>query len=124
VIDHVSLGSTRYAESVSFYQSVLAALDIGLQRDTGVEAAFGSPSRWSFYVYPAPAGESVTGRGTHLAFQAPTRAAVMAAHERALAASGQDIFSPRERPDISATYYGAMFLDPDGHRIEVLTHAA
>ena len=35
-----------------------------------------------------------------------------------------DIFTPRERPDISNTYFGAMFHDLDGHRIEVLTHNA
>ena len=37
--------------------------------------------------------------------------------------AGRDLFSPRERPDISPTYFGAMFSDLDGHRIEVLTNA-
>jgi len=28
------------------------------------------------------------------------------------------------RPDINDTYFGAMYRDLDGHRIEVLTHVA
>jgi len=122
MIDHVSLGTAHYAQSVDFYRRVLAPLGLALQRDTGAEAAFGTASQWSFFLYPVDAPEPVTARGTHLAFAAPSRAAVAGAHEAALSASAADLFTPRERPDISASYFGAMFLDLDGHRIEVLTN--
>lgn len=121
MIDHVSLGTTRYAEATAFYRAALEPLGLALLRDTGAEAAFGTESHWSFFLYPAPA--PVTAPGTHLAFGAPSRAAVAAAHEVALAAGGQDIFTPRLRPDISPTYFGAMFHDLDGHRIEIATNA-
>ena len=125
MIDHVSLGTTRYAESVAFYRQVLAPLGAELQRDTGAEAAFGDAAHWSFFLYPAPPDERrVTAPGMHLAFAAASRAQVAAVHDAALAAAGRDLFTPRERPDISSTYFGAMFLDPDGHRIEVKTDAA
>ena len=123
MIDHVSLGTTRYAESVAFYRQVLAALGLELRRDTGAEASFGTASRWSFLLYPVPEGEKVTAPGTHVAFGAASRAEVIAAHTAALVASAKDLSTPRERPDISSTYFGAMFLDLDGHRIEVLTSA-
>lgn len=122
MIDHVSLGTTRYAEATAFYRAALAPLGLALLRDTGAEAAFGIESHWSFFLYPVEA--PVTARGTHLAFGATSRAAVAAAHEAALAAGGQDIFTPRLRPDVSPTYFGAMFHDLDGHRIEVMTNAA
>jgi catechol 2,3-dioxygenase-like lactoylglutathione lyase family enzyme len=121
VIDHVSLGTTRYADATAFYRAALAPLGLALLRDTGAEAAFGTASQWSFFLYPAEA--PVTARGTHLAFGAPSRAAVAAAHAAALAVGGQDIFTPRERPDVSPSYFGAMFTDLDGHRIEVMTNA-
>ncbi|HEX6703702.1 MAG TPA: VOC family protein [Albitalea sp.] len=124
MIDHVSLGTARYADAVAFYRRVLAPLGLSLQRDTGAEAAFGTPDRWTFFLYPVPAGDKPTAPGTHLAFAAPTRAAVAAAHDAALTSTGTDLFTPRERPDISPSYFGAMFLDLDGHRIEVLTNAA
>jgi len=124
VIDHVSLGTARHAEAVAFFQRALAPLGLALQRDTGSEAAFGTAAQWSFFLYPVAAGEPVTAQGLHLAFAAPSRAAVAAAHAAALSAGGTDLFTPRLRPDIAATYFGAMFLDLDGHRIEVLTHAS
>jgi catechol 2,3-dioxygenase-like lactoylglutathione lyase family enzyme len=123
LIDHVSLGTTRYPESVAFYRQVLAPLGLELLRDTGAEASFGTSSHWSFFLYPVPEGENVTARGTHVALGAASRAEVSAAHTAALAASAKDLSTPRERPDISSTYFGAMFLDLDGHRIEVLTNA-
>ncbi len=124
MIDHVSLGTTRYADSVAFYRRVLAPLGMALLRDTGSEAAFGTPEQWSFFLYPVPAGEAVTARGVHVALRAPSRAAVASTHEAALAGAAQDIFTPRTRPDISELYFGAMFHDLDGHRIEVTTNAA
>lgn len=124
MLDHVSLGTHRYADAVDFYRRVLAPLGLELQRDTGAEAAFGTTARWSFYLYPAPPAEPVTGRGMHVALGAGSRAAVSAAHQAALAAAAQDLFTPRERPDISTTYFGAMFSDLDGHRIEILTNVA
>ena len=123
MIDHVSLGTRRYAESVAFYSRVLAPLGLALQRDTGSEAAFGTPERWCFFLYPVPEDEPVTARGAHIALGAPDRVAVAATHEVALASAARDIFAPRPRPDISETYFGAMFHDLDGHRIEVLTNA-
>ncbi|HUG25998.1 VOC family protein [Piscinibacter sp.] len=122
MINHVSLGTNRYAESVDFYQRALAPLRMTLQRDTGAEASFGTPSQWSFYLYAVAAQEHVTERGMHLTFDAASRADVAAVHAAAMAASATDVFTPRERPGIGPTYFGAMFLDLDGHRIEVLTH--
>jgi len=121
VIDHVSLGTTRYAQAVDFYRQALAPLGLALQRDTGAEAAFGTAENWSFFLYPVKAGERVTAPGMHIALGAASRSQVAAVHEAALSVHAADLFTPRERPDISATYFGAMFTDLDGHRIEVKT---
>ena len=121
MIDHVSLGTIRYADAVAFYRQVLAPLGLSLQRDTGAEAAFGTAQNWSFFLYPATAEERVTAPGMHVAFGAASRSQVAAVHEAAMSAGAADRFTPRERPDISASYFGAMFTDLDGHRIEVKT---
>jgi catechol 2,3-dioxygenase-like lactoylglutathione lyase family enzyme len=123
MIDHLSLGTHRYADAVAFYEHVLAPLGLRLQRDNGREAGFGTDADWCFWLYPVPAGEAVAAPGVHVALKAPSRAAVRAVHERALAAAGRDITTPRLRPDIDDRYFGAMFHDLDGHRIEVLTRA-
>lgn len=123
MIDHLSLGTHLYTEAVAFYARVLAPMGLTVQRNTGEEAAFGTPSQWDFFLYPAQPGQSVLGHRTHVAWRAPSRAAVIAAHAAALEARGTDLFAPRERPDISPDYFGAMFCDLDGHRVEVKTDA-
>ena len=123
MIEHVSLGTHHYGKAVDFYREVLALLGLELLRDTGAEAAFGTPSHWSFFLYPITPPQMVSAKGTHVALGASSRALVRAVHEAAIAASGTDIFTPRERPDISPTYFGAMFKDLDGHGIEILTNS-
>lgn len=123
MLHHVSLGTHRYAEAVAFHRRVLAPLGFALISDSAAEAGFGLPGRGLFYLYPAPPEAPVAGRGMHLAFEAPSRAAVRSVHDQAVAAGGESQWGPRLRPDISATYFGAMFLDLDGHRIEVLTNS-
>lgn len=122
MIDHLSLGSHRYADAVTFYKTVLRPLGAGLLRDTGSEAAFGTPEQWSFFIYPADAGANVIGNRMHVALLAPSRDAVQRVYAAALGSGGADVVAPRERPEIAPTYYGAIFSDLDGHRIEVLTH--
>ena len=65
-------------------------------------------------------GESVVGTGTHIAISAQTRAAVEAAHAAARAAGGSSVRPPAERPEISESYFGAVLLDPDGHKLELV----
>lgn len=120
MIDHVSLGSLNYTAAVDFYMQALTPLGIELARDTGKEAAFARGAHWGFFVYPVEVRP--TAPGLHLAFVATSRNAVHEAYRAALAAGGSDIFSPRMRPDISPSYFGAMFSDLDGHRIELLTN--
>ena len=124
MIDHVSLGTTRYADAVAFYRRALAPLDMTLQNDTGREAAFGTASRWSFFLYPVDAGATTAAPGMHVAFRAASREVVAESYAAAIAASAGELWGPRERPDISATYFGAMFMDLDGHRIELKNDVA
>ena len=123
MISHISLGTSRYAEAVAFYSQVLAPLGLKLMRDTGAEAAFGTESQWCFFLYPVAPPEPVTAKGMHVAFDAPSHDHVRAVHDAALQSAACDAFSPRRRPDISETYFGAMFKDLDGHAVEVLTNA-
>jgi len=124
MIDHLSIGTHRYSDAVAFYSKVLAPLGLSLQRDTGKEAGFGTADHWMFFLYPVAPEDAVTAKGVHVAFGATSRAQVAEVHACAMTASGADIATPRLRPDINDTYFGAMFHDLDGHRIEVKTDAA
>ena len=61
--------------------------------------------------------------GTHLAFQAPNRAAVDKFHAAGLAAGGRDHGAPGLREDYGPTYYAAFLLDPDGNNVEAVCFA-
>ena len=63
------------------------------------------------------------GAGFHLAFAAPSRAAVDAFHTAALRVGGQDNGAPGLQPDYGPHYYAAFLIDPDGHRIEAVINA-
>lgn len=58
----------------------------------------------------------------HIAFTAPSRAAVAAYHAAALAAGAKDNGARGLRPHYHAHYFGAFVLDPDGHNIEAVCH--
>jgi catechol 2,3-dioxygenase-like lactoylglutathione lyase family enzyme len=124
VIDHLSVGTTDYTSAVAFYRAALGPLGLALQRDTGVEADFGTEAHWCFIVYPLEKDEQPVAPRMHIAFAAPSRAAVERAHVVALASGAKEVRPPGLRPDISATYFGGVFTDLDGHKIEVLTNAA
>ena len=60
------------------------------------------------------------GPGFHLAFEAPSRAAVDAFHAAALRLGGRDQGAPGARPHYSPSYYAAFVTDPDGHKLEAV----
>lgn len=111
MIDHISRGTTRYAEAVAFYREVLAPLDKSLSRETGGEAPFGTEERWSFLLYPVESAEAVVAKGARIAFCAKSRDVVAAIHAKALACPARDSFSPRDRAGISANRSDAISLD-------------
>jgi catechol 2,3-dioxygenase-like lactoylglutathione lyase family enzyme len=61
-----------------------------------------------------PAGN---GNGWMVAFAAPSRAAVDAAHAAAMAAGGTDEGASGPRPHFAPDYYGAYVRDPDGNKL-------
>ena len=66
---------------------------------------------------PAPAGN-----GVHIAFDARGRRKVDEFHRVAVLHGGSDAGAPGLRPEYDPNYYGAFVLDPDGNKIEAVTH--
>jgi catechol 2,3-dioxygenase-like lactoylglutathione lyase family enzyme len=120
MIDHTGVSVSDVARSKAFYRAALAPLGYAVLAEVGDFAGFGVPPKPDFWI----------GKGTpntppvHVAFRAETRAVVDAFHKAALAAGGRDNGPPGLRPHYHANYYGAFVLDPDGHNIEAVCHAA
>lgn len=121
MLDHVSLGTHDFARAIEFYGAVLQPLGLALQRRHDDEAAFGTAEDWMFFVYPLAPGDRAAGARMHLAFRAGGHAAVRDAARAALDAGAEAVREPAARPQFGEDYFGAVFKDPDGHVIEVMT---
>jgi len=60
------------------------------------------------------------GARTHLAFNAPSRAAVRAFYEAALRHGGRGDGEPGVRERYGPSYYACFVFDPEGHRLEAV----
>ena len=119
VLDHVSLKVADYARAEAFYDAALAPL--------GLKRLFGDGATYAGYGAERPffwIGSDGRSGYAHVAFAAADRAAVDAFHAAALAAGARDNGAPGIRAHYHPTYYGAFVLDPDGHNIEAVCHAA
>ena len=125
MIDHIALHVHDIARATEFYLKALAPLGYGMvmevsAEETGHGAAigFGADQKASFWL-----GEGGKASGPmHVAFVAPSRAAVDAFHAAALLAGAADNGPPGLRPHYHANYYGAFVLDPDGNNVEAVCH--
>lgn len=120
MFDHLSVGVRDLAAARRFYDAFFAPLGCANAWAAEAELAYGpgGTSR-QFYLYPVD-GSQVAGLGTHIAFSADSRAAVDQAYAAALVASATTIRAAGPHPDIAPDYYGAVILDPDGNKLEIV----
>jgi catechol 2,3-dioxygenase-like lactoylglutathione lyase family enzyme len=130
MLHHLSLGAHHIEESARFYDAVLAPLGFvrvwsDLRPGEGEQAVgYGPEGSGDKLAIKQVSGPVPSIPGFHIAFSAPTRAAVAAFHAAALAAGGRDNGPPGLRPDYGPNYYAAFVIDPEGHRLEAVCKAA
>jgi len=116
VIDHLWIRVADIEASRRFYEELAPHAGLRAPRDVEdrvhVNAAGGA--------FALVAGTPTAN--LHLAFPAPSNAAVDAFHATMLAAGYQDNGAPGERPAYHPGYYGAFVLDPDGTNVELVCH--
>jgi catechol 2,3-dioxygenase-like lactoylglutathione lyase family enzyme len=117
MIEHVGLKVRDLDAAVRFYTEVLKPLGYEPGFSDENVAGFGPRGAPALWLY---ADEKLAHSLVHLAFTAPSRAAVDAFHKAGLKARGRDNGPPGVRKDYSPTYYAAFLFDPDGNNIEAL----
>jgi len=127
MIDHVGIPMSDIARSTEFYLKALEPLGISIVMEvsaeqTGHGAAVGFGANFKPFFWIGGAGGLGVGH-VHVAFAAPSRAAVDAFYRAAITAGGKDNGKPGLRPHYHENYYGAFVLDFDGHNIEAVCHA-
>lgn len=120
MLDHVTIPVSRLEASASWYAAALQPLGITLLASSQDSASFGI----GHMPYLTLRRSAVRPAAVHLAFTAANRAQVTEFHAAAVGAGGVDNGAPGLRPEYHPHYFGAFALDPDGHNVEVVRHAA
>ncbi|MBD2034035.1 VOC family protein [Leptolyngbya sp. FACHB-321] len=118
IISHISIGTNDFERAVAFYDEVLPTLGCKRMMEHPGAVAYGKQYPEFWVQTPMNGQPAAMGNGTHIGFIAPTKEAVHAFYEVALAAGARDDGAPGERPEYGAPYYGCFVRDLDGHKIE------
>ena len=124
MIHHVSLGTNDLSRARAFYDPVLAVLGLRLLKEDDKSLNYGIGAVLFSLETPIDGKPATQGNGAHIAFMAEDPAMVDAFYRIALEHGGTEDGAPGLRPEYNAHYYGAFVRDPDGHKIEAVTHSA
>lgn len=141
-LSHISLPINNHAASRAFYTAILAPLGLHLVYDSEeppppptsppgrrIKTLGYGPTPESeilnLFEYPESikdeGGRKEEGMaGFHVAFNAPTREAVVEFHRRAMEAGGRDRGKPGVRRAYGRGYFAAFVVDLDGWRVEAV----
>ncbi|HWC34546.1 MAG TPA: VOC family protein [Mycobacteriales bacterium] len=120
MLDHVSIQCADPVASAAFYDAVLASVGGSRVMDFGEAIGYGVPPKPDFWI-----GGQQTGAGfreSHIAFAAPSRAAVDAFMAAATATGAEVLHEARLWPEYHPNYYGGFVRDPDGNNVEAVCH--
>jgi len=126
LVDHFSITVRDLRRSARFYDAVMGALGVEKvyeredARGYGERNRFGNDGHSYFSVYQSESASM--DRRRHWCFRAQSAAQVRAFHAAGLAAGGRDAGAPGLRPDYHPHYYAAFLEDPEGNRVEAVSH--
>ena len=120
MLDHISLQCADVAASAGFYDRVLGAVGVQRLMDVGDVIGYGTAPMPDFWLGPRTTGEGF--REAHIAFTAPSHAAVHEFFRRATEAGAQVLYPPKSWPEYHPDYYSAFVRDPDGNNVEAVCH--
>ncbi len=123
LLSHLSFGVRDLERSIRFYDATLAPLGAVRVWTQARAAGYGPPDGEDRLALFLRAAHDPPGPGFHLAFDAPSEAAVDRFFRAAMEHGGQDLGRPGKRPNYGPTYYAAYVADPDGHKLEAVFQA-
>src|SRR5258708_39617921 len=121
MLGHLSFGVADLERAIAFYDAALAPLGLTRVWTNSRAAGYGLPGRGDLLALKKQTSPiAPPGPGFHLAFNAPTRAAVDEFHAAVLRAGGSDNGGPGLRPHYGPTHYAAFVIDPEGYPMEAV----
>jgi catechol 2,3-dioxygenase-like lactoylglutathione lyase family enzyme len=124
MLDHLAIQVGDVEAAAAFYVRVFAPLGVReamrFQREGSLVVGLGGTDGFPhFWLGPASAPP---GREAHIAFTAPSRAAVDEVHAAAIGAGAEILHAPRVWPEYHPGYYGVFLRDLDGNNVEAVHH--
>jgi catechol 2,3-dioxygenase-like lactoylglutathione lyase family enzyme len=120
MLGHISIGIRDLERQRRFYDAVMAPFGFVRVWSDASGIGYGPPGGGDKLALFVHADSAPPGRGFHIAFDAPSRAAVDAFYRAALANGGRDDGPPGLRPQYTPTYYAAFVFDPEGWKLEAV----
>ena len=126
LLDHVSIAVRDLDRARRFYDAVMKEIGGAKIYERSDAIGYGERNRTNddghsyLSIYLSPAATADSRR--HWCFRAPSAAAVRAFHAAGLAAGGADAGAPGLRPNYHPAYYAAFLADPEGNRVEAVSH--
>jgi catechol 2,3-dioxygenase-like lactoylglutathione lyase family enzyme len=122
MLDHIGVQVADVEAAAAFYLRVFAPLGVReamrIPSDRGLVVGLCGPDGAPrFWLSPSTGGPS---RELHVAFIAPSRAAVDEVHRAAVEAGAEVLHAPRVWPEYHPGYYGVFLRDLDGNNVEAV----
>lgn len=112
-------GTRDLERARGFYDAIAEIIGAKRVMDHDTMSAYASPAGGMFIIGKPFAGEQTVGNGAQIGFDAPSRAAVDAAHAKALELGGTCEGPPGPRGPAEMNFYAAYFRDLDGNKLIV-----
>ena len=120
MLHHLSFAVADLKRATAFYDATLATLGYVRVWTDETAVGYGLPDGDDQFAIKLKSNIVVPGDGFHAAFSAPSRAAVLAFHQTALAHGGKDNGGAGLHPEYGENYFAAFVFDLDGFRIEAV----
>jgi catechol 2,3-dioxygenase-like lactoylglutathione lyase family enzyme len=120
MLGHVSIGIRDVERQGRFYDAAMAPFGFVRVWSDASGIGYGPPGGGDTLALFVHTDAAPPGPGFHIAFDAPSCAAVDAFYRAALANRGRDDGPPGLRPQYTPTYYAAFVFDPEGWKLEAV----
>ncbi|WP_133162285.1 VOC family protein [Hyphococcus luteus] len=120
---HAAICIRDVERSARFYDSVLGVIGMRRVWDLTPDAVGYGIGRAEFWIQtPAHQKSGNYSQHCHYAFACPDRDTLKRLFEAAMEAGAKSEAEPALVPEIRADYFGAMFQDLDGNKVEILVY--
>ena len=123
MIHHVSVGTNDLKRARVFYDAVMPFIGFRFIKQNERIIGYGLTDVVFSVETPFDRSAASPGNGGHVAFRAGSRKHVQAFYEAGLKNGGTDDGPPGIR-SYDRHYYAAFLRDPDGNKVEIVTHSA